>query len=470
MRKTIDEISWIARPWLAAVIITTLGWVVPAMADEAALRVENAALRAEIARLEAQIAAAASGGQCGAETTADQSGSELALVRKLARQSIGHARLSLGFAAGPVVIPDEILSAVVPDEYILLVDGVPLPDAAAAADLIGVPVRQIKHVYTRAFTGFAARLSPEERQRATQTPGVQGVVQNGYVFATATAVPRVNGPAFRSPAMPILVQQSGARPLDVYLFDTGIRAGHRDLEGRVAQTGFTFFDNGIEGEDCSGHGTHVAARIAGRTLGSAGAAQLVSVKVIDRFGTGDVATVIAGIEWVLAQPGEVKLVNMSLTRLEADQTSLLDAAVQRLIDAGAIVVVAAGNSAADAAQYSPARVADAITVGSVREGRLSDFSNAGTGVDIYAPGEEITSASIRDVCGVQEMSGTSMAAPLVTGMIANLLKGGVSPADIPNALQAQAVRVNTGAFAGETQRFVLPETTTGLDALCPTVP
>jgi len=81
---------------------------------------------------------------------------------------------------------------------------------------------------------------------------------------------------------------AGSAPeVDVFLFDTGVRAAHQALDGRVAGQGFSSFDNGIATEDCSGHGTHVAARIGGTLFGVTERDRLISVKVMNGFGAGD---------------------------------------------------------------------------------------------------------------------------------------------------------------------------------------
>jgi len=415
--------------------------------ENEALRVEVAALRARVAELEAGVCSPRNG-----VLGDDQASGKVTLLRKLGAERLAQAELALGRTPGPLIVPDALLGAVVPGEYIVLTAGT-VTDAANAAALIGVDPAQIVHVYGRALSGFAVRMTAAERATAEQVQGVVSIARNGVIFATGQNT--ATSDATAKPVSPLIDQGQTDSTVDVFLFDTGIRAVHRDLEGRVSEKGFSFFDNGIAGEDCSGHGTHVAARIAGHTLGASASARLISVKVIDRFGTGDVATVIAGIDWVMGQPGSRKLVNMSLTRLATEDPSPLDMAVQNLIDDGAVVVVAAGNSAADAADFTPARVEGAITVGSATAKGVSDFSNAGARVDIYAPGDAVTSASIRDICGTQKMSGTSMAAPLVSGLIADILLEPHSGANVVELLQKRAERVSTGAFTGETERFIL---------------
>ena len=440
-----------SRSWPVLTAITILCCSpISIRADEVALRAQIEALQAENAALREQLAGCVAQVQKGdsAGTTA------LGLLRKLATQQQDTAEMATGLASGPLILPEALLRSVVPNEYIVLLEnGAQLPsNATEVSTLYGVPEAQVLHVYAQALSGFAVRLSEEERETLNTLTGIAGIVQNGRVFSTGALS---KSPKLHPSSLTPLRTASHQKKIDVYLFDTGIRGAHSDLQGRVAKLGFSFFDNGIAGEDCAGHGTHVAARIAGNRLGISRSALLTSVKVIDRFGTGDVATVIAGIDWVMAQAGDLKLVNMSLTRMVTEDPAPLDMAVNALIDSGAIVVVAAGNSAADALDFTPARVARAITVGSSKGAALSDFSNAGTGVDLYAPGEAVISASIRDICGVQEMSGTSMAAPFVTGLIADMLSAGTPREEIEENLRTNATRVSTGAFAGETERYNL---------------
>ena len=446
-------------------ILLASGGVGFAQSDLDDLRIENQQLRLKVAQLEAQLSAMQGGTAC--ETGAIQNPpTTAALMRKLAQFQRDAALQDLGLSPGPRVWPLDILGAYVPGEYIILTRDAPAAGTAEAAAQFGLSETQITQVYKTALRGFAARLSPGQAKELEARDNVIGVVKNGFVFAAGLLdLPKPQAP---HGAVSLVAAETVENPVDVYLFDTGIRQAHSDLRNRVAQTSFSYFDNGLGGEDCSGHGTHVAARIAGHTVGSSSKARLVSVKVMDQFGAGDVATVIAGIDWVMAQPGENKLVNMSLTRRVTQDISPLDMAVQAMIDAGATVVVAAGNAASDAADFTPARVADAITVGSVNGEQLSSFSNAGRGVDLYGPGEKVVSASIRDVCGLREMSGTSMAAPMVTGLIANLMYDGMDGLTALDELLDQAQRVRTNAYKGERRRYILsaPKSELGISQLC----
>lgn len=453
--------------WLAA-LSTAVLLALPATAQETATRLEaeNRLLRAEVAELRAELAALRQSPVC---TAGEPGQGAVPLLRKLARAEREAALIGLGLAPGPLRIPEDVLGGFVPSEYILLTDGPAPATPQAVASAYGIAPDQVLQIYGPALDGFAARLTVAEADRLRGAGGIAGVVRNGYVFASGagTAPPRDTTPK----AAPQPVAGEGTSPpLDVYLFDTGIRSAHRDLDGRVAPDGFSSFRNGLGPEDCAGHGTHVAARIAGHTLGQTEQARLVSVKVMDRFGAGDVATVIAGIDWVLrSHDGPVPaLVNMSLTRRATETPSPLDMAVTALIDAGAVVVVAAGNAASDVADFTPARVSGAVTVGSVGPAGLSHFSNAGTGVDLYTGGEGALSASIRDVCALREMSGTSMAAPVVTGLIANFLASGMTPEAALSALRRMAEPRPTGARRGETTRLVLPTSPLGPGSLlCP---
>lgn len=451
----------------ALLIITTVilafgPGVFPAMAQTEIeqLRSENRALRRELASIKD---ASTDTTQCApmgdiSQTTAHR------LLGKIAKNAAGSALQNLGLTPTNNAIPSNILGSFVPNEYIILT----AENSNSIADIatkFALSPGQIMHRYSAALNGFSARLTRNEQQRLANDPTVIAVVQNGYVFAASNATNQTAPqPTNNTPDLLVAIKN----PVQIYVFDTGIRAAHSDLVGRVSSDGYSAFNNGLRGEDCSGHGTHVAGLIAGRRLGITDKAILTSVKVIDRFGTGDVATVIAGIEWVMGQPGEHKLINMSLTRRIVETISPLDIAVNALIDSGATVVVAAGNAASDVADFSPARVARAITVGSVNGTSLSNFSNAGLGVDLYTAGENAVSASIRDVCAIRQMSGTSMAAPIITGQLATLIYNGNAPIDALMVLRLRAKTHPTGAFIGEKERQILSLSPRAIvNSICP---
>ncbi len=208
---------------------------------------------------------------------------------------------------------------------------------------------------------------------------------------------------------------STANNVSIYVVDTGIDASHPEFTGRVA-SGFDSFGSGDGRTDCNSHGTHVAGIAAGSVYGVAKAARLVPVRVLGCDGSGSISGVIAGLEWIAStrSSGERSVVNMSLG---GGASSSLDSAVASLINTGATVVVAAGNSNVDACTSSPARTAPAITVGSTTStDSRSSFSNYGTCVDLFAPGSGITAAVPGG--GTAVLSGTSMAAPHVAGIAA----------------------------------------------------
>ncbi|NEE13451.1 S8 family serine peptidase, partial [Streptomyces sp. SID7499] len=140
------------------------------------------------------------------------------------------------------------------------------------------------------------------------------------------------------------------------------------------------------------------------------------VRVLNNSGSGTTAGVVAGIDWVTANAVKPAVANMSLG---GGADSVLDAAVRRSVASGVTYAVAAGNESTDASTKSPARVAEAITVGSTTNtDARSSFSNYGSIVDIFAPGSSITSSWHTSDSATNTISGTSMASPHVAGAAA----------------------------------------------------
>jgi subtilisin family serine protease len=240
-----------------------------------------------------------------------------------------------------------------------------------------------------------------------------------------------------------------------YVIDSGIRSTHADFGGRVV-FGFDVFADGQNGNDCNGHGTHVAGTIGSSTYGVAKNVTLHTVRVLNCAGSGTVSGVIAGIDWVTGNHVKPAVANLSLSA-NAVSTSL-DEAVKRSVSAGITYVVAAGNNNADACNYSPARVPTAITVGATsnNDARAS-FSNFGSCLDIFAPGVGTVSLSNANDTSVATMSGTSMASPHVAGVAALFLETNqmASPAMVADSLTASATTgLVTNAGIGSPNRLL----------------
>jgi subtilisin family serine protease len=234
--------------------------------------------------------------------------------------------------------------------------------------------------------------------------------------------------------------------VDVYVIDTGVRLTHQDFASRVS-AGFTAVSDGRGTDDCHGHGTHVAGTIAGATWGFAISSNIIPVRVLDCYGSGTSSGVIAGINWMIQHhvAGKPAVANLSLG---GGFDPALNDAVERAVADGITVVVAAGNESTDACSKSPASAPSAITVGSTTStDSRSSFSNIGACVDIFAPGSAIISTGISSPTSTTLMSGTSMAAPHVAGVVALTLGNmtSMSPSQVATDLLTQSTK---GALAG----------------------
>lgn len=300
-----------------------------------------------------------------------------------------------------------------------------------------------KFRYKHALKGFSATLTSSQLNTLRRDSRVAYVEQDGVIHANVTQVSppswgldRIDERAY--PLDDAYTYNQTGHGVDAYIIDTGIRITHEDFGGR-AVAGYDAITPGGSAVDGNGHGTHVAGTVGGTAYGVAKRVNLIAVRVLDNGGSGTEAQVIAGIDWVTADhTTHPAVANMSLG---GGPQPALDQAVRNSIADGVVYCLSAGNDSWNTANTSPARVAEAITVGATDAwDNFAWYSNYGSIVDILAPGSSITSAWNTADDATNTISGTSMACPHVAGAVAQYLAANptATPAQVATALVSMA--------------------------------
>jgi len=314
------------------------------------------------------------------------------------------------------------------------------------------------HTWNTGFhKGFAAKIPDDVLEVLQNDPLVMAIETNGIVHLEQACDGRVgvvtglwglarvsySGDVSSGLPLEFVFPTTGGSGVEVYVVDTGVLTTHQQFGGRAR-----FGANYVTGEgnsDGNGHGTHCAGTVAGSTYGVAKAATIVAVKVLNSAGSGTYAAIVSGVNYATNNGYPYKsVVSMSLGGTTSN--TALRTAIDNAVASNIAVVVAAGNSNADACNFYPAGYPSCITVGAtaMNTGRTLDsrstFSNWGTCVHIFAPGTNILSAWIGTNTASNTISGTSMACPHVAGLSAQLLaiNPAMTPATLRTTLQANS--------------------------------
>jgi subtilisin len=357
--------------------------------------------------------------------------------------------------------------------YIVVLNaGVGMPEDVAL-DLALKTNGRIGYVYENVLQGFSITMPSAALAGIERDPRVAYVEADLPVSIFAQTVPTGIQRIFADTNSSIGIDGIDNRvDADVGVLDTGIDREHPDLNvfgganclkstgGGPPWSRTYYCDANESGDDDHYHGTHVAGTIGAidndiGVVGVAPGVRLWAVKVLDAQGSGSLSGIIAGIDWFVANTDVEKpaVINMSLGG-SGTSTAMNDSIANAVKEQNVAVVVAAGNSDADAKNYTPANAPDAITVSALadfdgkpdalssptcrtdQDDTLADFSNWGSTIDIAAPGVCILSTYPIERGSYGTISGTSMASPHVAGAAALLASNGDKPDPIRNTLLA----------------------------------
>lgn len=296
------------------------------------------------------------------------------------------------------------------------------------------------------FKGFVGDFTKKMVDRLSKCPYVSEVTPNIVVNAFETTVqsdpPRHLGRISQRKRLKkdySFVYDTNASGLNVmvYIIDSGIEIGHPEFQGR-AKEGKDLTREGTG--DKNGHGTHVAGLIGSKTYGVAKKVDIIEVKALSNDGSGSLSTIIAALEYAVNHRLTANKPGVANLSLGAAKNPILNKAIDAAVDSGLVIVVAAGNSNINSCKTSPGSAINAITVGSIddKTDAMTPFSNWGDCVDILAPGVQIQSVDLQQVDSPKSLTGTSMSAPIVTGIAANLLSAGIKPKNVKKVIIAMA--------------------------------
>lgn len=336
---------------------------------------------------------------------------------------------------------------IIPGKFI-----VTLRPGSRAAEVAAAHRVQPDHIYSHVLNGFAGSISDAARSGLLRDTRVISLEPDSWIF------PAENSQSNPTWGLDRIDQRN--LPLDdlyqiprtgsgvtVYVIDSGIRMSHQEFQGR-AVNGHDFVWNDPneldevkgpeEGEDCSGHGTHVAGTVGGSTYGVAKDVDLVSVRVFGCSGGSPLSRVVAAMDWV-TEDVTTNLVGTAVANMSLGGSGTPSArdAVRAMIAAGVATAASAGNGGREGGCPFPADEWDVMSVGATgADDWRASFSQYGDCVDWFAPGAEILSAGHLDDTDMLVASGTSMSAPHTSGVAALYLEAhpGAHPAEVFDAL------------------------------------
>ncbi|KAK3516583.1 hypothetical protein QTP70_021957 [Hemibagrus guttatus] len=311
----------------------------------------------------------------------------------------------------------------------------------------------IMHTYSGAFCGFLIKMSSEVLPMALKLPHVAYVEEDSSIFAQGIPWNLERIIQKKHETGKYTPPNDGAQ-VTVFLLDTSVQTNHREIEGKVMVTDFNSVpeEDGVrvhrQASQCDSHGTHIAGVLSGRDSGVARGVSVKLVRVLNCQGRGTVSGALKGLEYIRAslqvQPVSPVII---LLPFVGGFSRTLNTACREMVHSGAVLIAAAGNYQDDACTYSPASEPEVITIGAsnAADQPLSSGTtgtNLGRCVDLFAPGDDIISASSDCPTCFTTKSGTSQAAAHVAGIAAVLLNAhpSSSPAEVLQLLRYHSVQ------------------------------
>lgn len=323
----------------------------------------------------------------------------------------------------------------VPNHYIVVLDtnqdfG---PDSEGTIDELNKNYPgNIGHIFSAAVNGYSVELPRGLAKQLSDDPRVKYVEEDSYISeADVEYNPGWGLDRIDQRVLPFdfaFNYSDNGSGVNVYILDSGILPTHVELQGRVVPAYNAVHDN-TPINQCNGHGTGVAGVVGSTTYGVAKNVTLQDVRILPCTGYGTVSDLISGVDWVARHAIRPAVANMSVTTTLSQS---VNDAVAAGIASGVTFVVSAGNDSSDACLASPSGVPQAIVVGATNnmDSRTS-WSNFGSCVDLFAPGETISTIWNGTDTTTTYAAGTSFSSPFVAGISALYLE------QHPNALPAE---------------------------------